>query len=58
MHGGLAELIALLRRRDHDFFCLNDGSFPEISPEERASAVRSFLEDYFPIPGPWEREAR
>ncbi len=52
---GVAELATLLRKRDHDFFCLNDGSFPELSPEERASAVRSFLEDYFPIPAPWER---
>ncbi len=51
----VAELAALLRDRDHDFFCLNDGSFPEISAAERAMAVTEFLEDYFPIPAPWER---
>lgn len=56
MREGVVELSALLHKRDHDFFCLNDGSFPELSPDERASAVGSFLEDYFPIPAPWERE--
>lgn len=45
----------LLASRDHDFFCLNDGSFPELSPQERASVVLSFLERYFPIAAPWER---
>jgi len=38
-------------------FCLNDGSFPEISVEERTAAVRGFLEAYFPIPAPWERQS-
>lgn len=55
MQEGIAELATLLRKRDYDFFCLNDGSFPELSPEDRALAVRSFLEDYFPVPAPWER---
>jgi UDP-glucose 4-epimerase len=58
MRAGVAELGALLRRRDHDFFCLNDGSFPELTPDERAEAVRSFLEDYLPIAAPWERTVR
>ncbi|WP_433996972.1 stealth family protein [Agromyces mangrovi Wang et al. 2018] len=46
----------LLKRRDHDMFCLNDGSFPEISVEQRTAAVIEFLERYFPIPAPWEKE--
>ncbi|WP_436408529.1 stealth family protein [Agromyces chitinivorans] len=46
----------LLKRRDHDMFCLNDGSFPEIPVEQRTRAVIDFLERYFPIPAPWERE--
>ncbi len=46
----------LLKRRDHDMFCLNDGSFPEISVEQRTAAVTEFLERYFPIPAPWEKE--
>jgi hypothetical protein len=38
-------------------FCLNDGSFPEISVEERTAAVIDFLERYFPFPAPWEKAA-
>lgn len=48
----------LLRKRNQDMFCLNDGSFPEISVEERTAAVREFLESYFPIPAPWEKVER
>lgn len=48
----------LLKRRDQDMFCLNDGSRPEIGGvEERTAAVTSFLERYFPFPAPWEHEA-
>jgi hypothetical protein len=47
----------LLKRRDMDMFCLNDGSFPEISVEERTTAVIDFLERYFPFPAPWEKES-
>jgi len=53
---GLAEMARLLERRGTDLFCLNDGSFPEIGDEERATAVRQFLDDYFPVAAPWERE--
>ncbi|WP_448808553.1 stealth family protein [Agromyces bauzanensis] len=45
----------LLKRRDQDMFCLNDGSFPEISVEERTTAVIDLLERYFPFPAPWEK---
>ena len=48
------EMESLLRNRDYDFFCLNDGSAPEISIEERLSAVLAFLNSYYPIPAPWE----
>jgi hypothetical protein len=37
-------------------FCLNDGSFPEITDDVRRSAVTEFLERYFPFPAPWEHE--
>ena len=47
----------LLKRRDQDMFCLNDGSFPELSVEERTAAVIDFLERYFPFPAPWEKQA-
>ncbi len=56
MREGLRELRRLLKRRAVDFFCLNDGSFPEVDAAERATAVVSFLEDYFPIAAPWEAE--
>jgi hypothetical protein len=46
----------LLKRRDQDMFCLNDGSKPEISVEARTEAVTTFLERYFPFPAPWETE--
>ncbi|WP_460942926.1 stealth family protein [Okibacterium endophyticum] len=48
----------LLKKRDQDMFCLNDGSKPEISIEERTRAVTDFLEHYFPFAAPWEKEAR
>ncbi|WP_158867101.1 stealth family protein [Leifsonia sp. AG29] len=45
----------LLKRRDQDMFCLNDGSKPELGAEERTRIVTEFLERYFPFPAPWER---
>lgn len=52
---GLGLMKGLLSRPIWDFFCLNDGSFPEVSPEERAHKVHSFLERYFPVAAPWEK---
>ncbi len=52
---GLALLPGLAKRRDVDFFCLNDGSFPEVSEAERTQEVSEFLRRYFPDPAPWER---
>ncbi|CAM4199970.1 Capsular polysaccharide phosphotransferase SacB [Mycobacterium basiliense] len=56
-HAGLALLPELRKQRKYDFFCLNDGSFPEVSAAERADRVVGFLERYFPIPAPWEKVA-
>jgi hypothetical protein len=53
-HAGMRDMQAMLHRRSMDFFCLNDGSDPEIDPGFRASTVTQFLETYFPIPAPWE----
>ena len=50
----LRQMKRLLRNRSQDFFCLNDGSAPEISIETRTAAVLDFLNSYFPIPAPWE----
>jgi len=55
MRSGLIQMEKLLQKRSFDMFCLNDGSFPEISAEERAEAVRSFLDGYFPVAAPWEK---
>lgn len=53
---GLARMDSLLTKRSLDFFCLNDGSTPEVDPEQRAQRVTGFLETYFPIPAPWESD--
>ncbi|MCU1513767.1 MAG: sugar phosphotransferase [Microbacteriaceae bacterium] len=52
---GLVAMDKLVARRNVDLFCLNDGSFPEISDEDRADAVRAFLDGYFPVAAPWEK---
>lgn len=54
---GLNYLPKLLAKRNVDFFCLNDGSFPEVPAEERAEVVTDFLRKYFPLTAPWERES-
>ena len=55
-HDGLKSLAGLSVRRDADFFCLNDGSEPEVGEAYRATTVSNFLADYFPDPAPWESE--
>ncbi|MHA7142083.1 stealth conserved region 3 domain-containing protein [Arthrobacter sp. TB 23] len=55
MRSGLRSLNKLLDKRHTDFFCLNDGSFPEVPAEERAHLVTDFLEKYFPLKAPWEK---
>jgi hypothetical protein len=54
MRAGLNYLPKLLSKRNMDFFCLNDGSFPEVHADERAELVTDFLEKYYPIKAPWE----
>jgi hypothetical protein len=50
-----AELLRRLeRRRRYEMFCLNDGIEPEIPEDARVATVTSFLDRYFPVPGPWE----
>jgi hypothetical protein len=55
-HDGLRMLAGLSVRRDADFFCLNDGSEPEVDETYRATTVSNFLAGYFPAPAPWELE--
>jgi UDP-glucose 4-epimerase len=56
LKSALRQMKKLLKRRDQDVFCLNDGSKPEISVEKRTAAVTEFLERYFPVVAPWEKE--
>ncbi len=51
---GLNGLNKMLDKRNWDFFCLNDGSFPEVTAAERARLVTEFLDKYFPLKAPWE----
>lgn len=55
MRSGLDRMWRMLKRRNTDMFCLNDGSFPEVDAETRESEMHSFLEQYFPIRAPWEK---
>lgn len=57
LRSALKAMRRLLKRRDVDMFCLNDGSKPEIGVEERTTAVIDFLERYYPFPAPWEKES-
>ncbi len=57
-YAGLRLLPKLRKHRGYDFFCLNDGSFPEVPAAQRAERVVSFLERYFPIPAPGRRSPR
>ena len=56
LKSALRQMKKLLKRRDQDMFCLNDGSKPEISVQKRTKAVTEFLERYFPVVAPWEKE--
>ena len=53
---GLSLLAGLSVTRDADFFCLNDGSEPEVDDTYRTTTVSNFLAGYFPDPAPWELE--
>jgi hypothetical protein len=55
LRSSIPQMNELLKSRSMDFFCLNDGSAPEISVEKRTTTVRRFLNRYFAIPAPWEK---
>ncbi|MEU3606021.1 stealth family protein [Streptomyces sp. NPDC035033] len=44
----------LSARRDFDTFCINDTVVPE-DRDAQERMVRRFLDDYFPVPSPYER---
>ncbi len=46
----------MLRERNYDTFCLNDGEVPHgLTAEEQNEMVREFLRSYFPLRSPYER---
>lgn len=53
---GLSRMEKQLDRRSLDMFCLNDGNLLEVSEDERRRRVQDFLQDYYPIPAPWEKD--
>ena len=52
---GLASMKQVLKRRNADFLCLNDGSSGDATADQRREEVTSFLEKYFPFKAPWEK---
>lgn len=46
-----------LRARDHDFFCVGDHHEFAHQAEAVDAMLADFLEDYFPLPAPWESSA-
>ncbi|MEV8096276.1 stealth family protein [Kitasatospora sp. NPDC085879] len=49
------ELPRLLAERSTDTFCLNDGNLDGIGKAEQFRTVVGFLQDYYPVTGPYER---
>ncbi|MBP2412786.1 hypothetical protein JOF48_001585 [Arthrobacter stackebrandtii] len=52
---GLGGLPRILKDRQSDFLCLNDGSFGDAPAEVRRELLTEFLEKYFPFKAPWEK---
>ncbi|MGF1431841.1 stealth family protein [Kitasatospora sp. LaBMicrA B282] len=52
----LDHLPGLLRERAVDTFCLNDGALDQVDRIEQDRIVTAFLQDYFPVAGPFEAE--
>jgi UDP-glucose 4-epimerase len=48
-------LDGLLRRREFDVFCLNDGDGAPADHASRAALLKEFFERYYPVPAPWEK---
>ncbi|MFI6445464.1 stealth family protein [Kitasatospora sp. NPDC050543] len=54
-YDSLAQLPDLLEWRPTDIICLNDGAIEGVPRQEQDRLVTSFLQDYFPVPSPFER---
>jgi hypothetical protein len=49
------QLTRLRKTAEFDTFCLNDTDSDDVNFEEQMTMVRSFFEDYFPLPSSFER---
>jgi hypothetical protein len=44
--------------REQDFICLGDHHEHALKPEVLQQLLHEFLEEYLPLPAPWEREGQ
>lgn len=54
-HQQLPTQLTKLLRRDRDFFCVADNHWSAFDEEHADELLLDFLEQYFPVPAPWER---
>ncbi|MEU6440066.1 stealth family protein [Streptomyces sp. NPDC047046] len=55
--GAERRLGQLLARRDRHVFCVNDTASEASESEAQTALLHRFLDDYFPVPSPFERPA-
>ena len=53
-HQQLPVQLKQMLKRDRDFFCIADNLVAAFDEERADALLRDFLEQYFPIPAPWE----
>jgi hypothetical protein len=54
-HQQLPVQLRQMLRRDRDFFCIADNLLAAFDEERADGLLHDFLEQYFPIPAPWEK---
>ncbi|RYC10409.1 stealth conserved region 3 domain-containing protein [Nocardioides zhouii] len=53
-HQQLPVQLRQMLKRDRDFFCVADNLVSAFDDEQADGLLHDFLEEYFPIPAPWE----
>lgn len=54
-HQQLPVQLKQMLKRDRDFFCIADNLLAAFDEERADTLLHDFLEQYFPIPAPWEQ---
>ncbi|MDT0185397.1 stealth conserved region 3 domain-containing protein [Microbacterium sp. ARD31] len=54
-HQQLPVQLKQMSHRTRDFFCIADNMLAAFDEERADTLLHEFLEDYFPIPAPWEK---